>query len=351
MAHTSTSLEKNLRWGFLTLLGVGCLFVLLPFVSAILWAAILCFSTWPVYRRLLKALGNRQTLAACVMSLGAVIIILLPFVIVGVTLGDNIAELTSAARDWIKGDPRLPEWLSGIPVVGETLTQYWGDLMHGGSAVAWDKANGAMQPISKALLYVAVLLGTGVIQLTLSVFIAFFVYRDGVLIAKQLKTMVGRIGGQKAEHLLDVAGKTTRGVVHGVIGTALVQAIMAGVGFYIAGVPGAGVLSLVTFLFSVVPIGPPLIWAPASIWLLVQGQTGWGIFLFIWGIGVSSIDNVVKPWLISQGSQMPFLLIFFGVIGGVFAFGFIGVFLGPTLLAVGFRLFQEWAEMKPSELD
>ena len=118
---------------------------------------------------------------------------------------------------------------------------------------------------------------------------------------------------------------------------------MAGIGFVIAGVPGAGVLALLTFFLSVVPVGPPLVWLPAALWLFNQGSTGWGIFMLIWGVGVSSVDNVVKPWIISQGSAMPFLLIFFGVIGGALAFGFIGVFIGPTLLAVGYRLVAEWS--------
>jgi predicted PurR-regulated permease PerM len=123
----------------------------------------------------------------------------------------------------------------------------------------------------------------------------------------------------------------------------LVQAVMAGIGFFVAGVPGAALLALLTFFLSAVPIGPPLVWIPASLWLFSQGSNGWGIFMVIWGVGVSSVDNIVKPWLISQGSDMPFLLIFFGVLGGALAFGFIGVFIGPTLLAVGYRLLTEWA--------
>ena len=121
-----------------------------------------------------------------------------------------------------------------------------------------------------------------------------------------------------------------------------VLSLVLGVGFAIAGVPGAMLLGMLTFFLSVVPMGPPLVWIPAVIWLFSQGRTGMGIFMLIWGIGVSSIDNVVKPWLISQGSAMPFVLIFFGVLGGALAFGFIGVFLGPTLLAVAFRLIEEW---------
>src|SRR5262252_129740 len=154
---------------------------------------------------------------------------------------------------------------------------------------------------------------------------------------------VERIGGERGRHLLTVAGNTVRGVVYGILGTALVQAVMAGIGFVIAGVPGVSLLALLTFFSSVVPVvGTALVWLPAAFWLFHQGSTGWGIFMIIWGVGVSNVDNIVKPWLISRGSDMPFILIFFGVLGGAIAFGFIGVFLGPTLLAVGFRLVEEW---------
>ena len=154
---------------------------------------------------------------------------------------------------------------------------------------------------------------------------------------------IERISGEQGKHLLTVAGQTVRGVVYGILGTALAQAVMTGIGLFIAGVPGAALLALLTFFASIVPVvGTGLIWIPAALWLFYQGSTGWGIFMLIWGVGVASLDNIIKPWLISQGSEMPFILIFFGVIGGALAFGFIGVFLGPTLLAVGYRLTQEW---------
>ena len=161
--------------------------------------------------------------------------------------------------------------------------------------------------------------------------------------AQRLTTGVARIAGPRGKYLLDVAGNTVRGVVYGILGTAMVQGGMAGVGFAIAGVPGAALLGLLTFFLSPVPVGPPLVWIPAVIWLFHEGATGWGIFMFVWGVGVSSIDNIVKPWLISQGSRMPFIIIFFGVIGGALAFGLIGVFLGPTLLAVAYRIVEEWS--------
>jgi predicted PurR-regulated permease PerM len=180
-------------------------------------------------------------------------------------------------------------------------------------------------------------------QIALSLLLTFFILRDGNALADRLATMARRISGDQGIQLLNVAGGTVRGVVYGILGTAFAQGLMAGIGFLIAGVPGATLLGLLTFFVSVLPMGPPLVWIPAAIWLFYRGSAGWGIFMLIWGVGVSSIDNVIKPWIISRGSKMPFILIFLGVLGGALTFGLIGVFIGPTLLAVAFRLVVEWS--------
>ena len=351
MTTLTTKLEQNLGWIVLVLLLGGCLLVLRPFMSALLWAAVLCFSSWPIYRRLLVLLGNRRTLAALVMSLGMILVLLLPFVIIGSTLADNVKALTTATRHWIaEGPPTAPAWLEKVPVVGHQATEYWQSLASD-TAKLWTEAQRFIEPVSAWLLVIGIALGKGVFDLALSVFITFFLFRDGLAAAERLTTGVVRIGGERGRQLLTVAGNTVRGVVYGILGTALVQAVVAGVGFVIAGVPGAGVLALLTFFLSVLPVGPPLVWLPAAFWLFHQGSTGWGIFMLVWGMGVSSVDNVVKPWLISQGSDMPFILIFLGVLGGAIAFGFIGVFLGPTLLAVGFRLVEKWISAHRAALE
>jgi predicted PurR-regulated permease PerM len=344
MNRLRSRLEQNLGWAVLLALVVGCLVVLRPFVSALLWALVLCFSSWPVYSRMVRFLGNRRTLAALLMTLGMVLIVLLPFVIVGLTLADNVKDLTAAIRSWIEaGPPAAPAWLAKVPVVGAQATDYWQSLAQD-TAKLWSEAQRLIEPMSAWLLKAGLALGGGVMELALSVFIAFFLFRDGVFLGQRLAASVDRIGGEEGQHLLTVAGKTIRGVVYGILGTALAQAVVAGVGFLIAGVPGAALLALLTFFCSVVPVvGTALVWLPAAIWLFHQGSTGWGIFMLIWGAGVANLDNIVKPWLISQGSEMPFILIFFGVLGGALAFGFIGVFLGPTLLAVGYRLVEEWS--------
>ncbi len=344
MSPLRSKLEQTLGWAVLLALVAGCLIVLRPFVSALLWAVVLSFTSWPIYRRLLSLLGNRRTLAALAMTLGMVLILLLPFLIVGMTLADNVKELTAATRHWIAdGPPGPPEWLAKVPVVGARAAEYLRALA-ADTAKLWEEAQRFIEPVSLWLLKIGLALGAGVVELALSIFIAFFLFRDGVHLGQRLSATIERIGGERGGHLLTIAGKTVRGVVYGILGTALAQAVVAGIGFVIAGVPGAALLALLTFFASVVPIvGTALVWLPAAIWLFHLGSNGWGIFMLIWGLVVANLDNVVKPWLISQGSNMPFILIFFGVLGGALAFGFIGVFLGPTLLAVGYRLVEEWS--------
>jgi predicted PurR-regulated permease PerM len=343
MTGQENKLEQNLGWGVLLLLLGGCVLVMRPFVSAVLWAIVLSVSSWPLYRRLRKFTGNRGTLASLLMLLGMILILLVPFIIVGVTLADNVSAVSAATRKWVEGGPPSPpKWLAKLPVVGAKAVESWQSLASD-TAKLWAQAQRFIEPVSAWLLKAGLALGGGLLQLALSILIAFFLFRDGVSLAERLTTAVDRIGGERGKHLLTVANKTVRGVVYGILGTALVQAVLAGIGFVIAGVPGPALLALLTFFFSVVPIlGTGLVWIPAALWLFHEGSTGWGIFMLIWGVGVANVDNVVKPYLISQGSEMPFILVFFGVIGGALTFGFIGVFLGPTLLAVGYRLVVEW---------
>jgi predicted PurR-regulated permease PerM len=356
MNALQTKLEQNLGRGILALLLIGCLLVLWPFVTALLWATVLSFSVWPLYGRLTRWLGGRRTLAAVLLSLSMVLAVLLPFCVVGFTLGDNVADLKTATQKLLDaGLPPAPAWVSKIPLVGETAASSWNSIA-GDSAKLAEKAKTLIEPVASRLLGAGLKLGIGLIQLALSILLTFFLLRNGEALAQSLSNAFSRLVGDRGTYLLELAGKTVRGVVYGILGTALVQAVMAGFGLLIAGVPGAALLAMLTFFLSVVPGGPPLILIPAALWLFNQGSTGWGIFMLIWAVAVSTIDNFVKPWLISQGSDMPFVLILFGVLGGALAFGFIGVFIGPTLLAVGHRLVKEWSaatsaptDIKPTE--
>jgi predicted PurR-regulated permease PerM len=204
-------------------------------------------------------------------------------------------------------------------------------------------AKNMVEPARHFLLGGGMVLGSGVAQVSLAVFVSFFLYRDGQAILAALASALDKLIGAQSLAVADTVSRTVRGVMYGLLGTALAQAVVAAVGFLLAGVPAVALLSVATFLFSLIPVGPPLIWGGAAIWLFNEGRTGWGIFMLVWGMFViSGVDNVVKPMLISRGSSLPFILVLLGVMGGVLAFGFVGLFIGPTLLAVGLGLLRNW---------
>ena len=200
-----------------------------------------------------------------------------------------------------------------------------------------------LEPARSYLLGGGIMLGTGVAQMSLAAFVAFFLYRDGQALRRAINVALERIIGASAPRIASTVSQTVRGVMYGLLGTALAQALVAALGFAIAGVPGVLLLGFATFVMSLVPVGPPIIWGGAAIWLFSQGQTGWGVFMLVWGLVlISGVDNVVKPMLISRGSDLPFLLVLLGVLGGVIGFGFVGLFIGPVLLAVGYSLVRAW---------
>jgi len=262
-----------------------------------------------------------------------------------VSLADSASELIDAMRKMFEyGPPALPEWMTNLPFVGKTIANYWQTLSHDSGRLIED-LQGLISPARSVLLSGGGILFSGLLQLGLAVLVAFFLYRDGEAAATKITRITIRIGGARGGHLLNVAGSTVVSVVYGILGTALAQGVVAGIGFLIAGVPGAALLGFATFFLSVVPVGPPLIWIPAAVWLFLQGSTGWAIFMGLWGLLViSMVDNVLKPMIISHGSHLPFMLVLLGVLGGAAAFGFVGIFLGPTLLAVGYRMVNEWMD-------
>ena len=325
-----------------SLLVIGCFLVLRPFLSALMWAVILCYATWPAFSWLEYRFKGRRTLATIVMTLTVTSILVLPFVVVGLTLAENVSEWSHAIKDWLaRGLPALPQWIAELPFVGVDIAARWSAL--GSESGVEAVSSVGLTPLRNAAIAGGGVLVRGTFELAFSVFIAFFVYRSGDELALGLRQTLTRLIVSRARQFIAVAGGTIQGVVYGILGTALAQGVLAGIGFSIVRVPGALFLGLLTFFMSLIPMGPPFVWVPAVVWLVAQERYGAAIFLGIWGMFViSGIDNIVKPYLISRGSKMPFILVFLGVIGGIAAFGFLGVFLGPVLLAVGYTLLLAW---------
>lgn len=335
--------DRTLATVALALLGVGCVYVLWPFMTSLVWAAILASTCWMPLLWLDRQVKGRRVLAASLMTLAVTLVLLVPVLAVALGLADNLTELAQAASNMATaGLPDAPLWLRDLPLVGGWLHEYWQRLAHDGHRLMAELGKFA-KPAQDMALTAGAVVARGLIDLTLSVFLAFFIFLHGEALATRLHAALVRLAGERAAYLIDITKGTIHGVIYGILGTALAQGVLASIGFLIAGVPGAMLLGVVTFFASVVPVGPPMVWGGAAIWLFQQGEIGWAVFMAAWGFFlVSTVDNVIKPFIISRGSSLPFAVVFLGVLGGVLAFGVIGAFLGPTLLALGYRLLGEW---------
>ena len=332
----------------LVMLIVGCFMVLQPFLSAIVWAAILCATLWPLFVHLTRWLRGRSGVEALATVLLITLTLLAPFVIVGVTIAENADRVSNAVQKAIEGGPpEPPAWVVALPLVGDQIARTWSTFANDNGRL-FDLARQFIEPVRKVVVASGATLLGGILQLALSIFIAFFFLRDGDAVIGRAHSAIDRIAGERGHRLALIATLTVRGVVIGILGTALAQGVLMAIGLWIAGIKAAPLLGLATFFLSPVPIGPPLVWIPAGLLLIHGGETGWGIFVLVWGlVVVSSVDNFLKPMLISRGSDLPFILVLLGVLGGAVAFGFIGVFIGPVLIAVGYALLKEWASNEP----
>ena len=263
--------DRVLGFAALGFLIVGCFLVLRPFLSAVLWAAILATTVWPVFRWVDQRLPGWRNTSALLTTLATALVLVAPFVVVAVGLGSNVAELAAATRTLLEGGlPDAPQWLRDIPFVGERLHAYWQGFAHNGQRLVAELGQ-LVEPAKGLVLNGSRAIGMGVFHLMLSVLIVFFLFRDGESVTAHLAAVLERLAGARGRRLLHLAHGTVGGVVYGIIGTALAQGVLAGIGFAVAGVPGALLLGLATFFLSAVPVGPPLIWGPAAFWLFQQG--------------------------------------------------------------------------------
>lgn len=328
----------------IVIVAVGCYTVLSPFIPAVLFAAVTASVSWPVFTRIKQKIGGRASPAALIMTILLVSLVVVPLSLLAISVAQSMGVLVDALQALVtRGPIKPPGWLNTVPIIGEPLTRYWQRLVVNQDELSTLLKN-LYEPAKNIVLASSKAVGTSFLQMTFATFICFFFYRDGPIILQSLRSVMHKLADDQGDELLDTIDKTLTGVVHGIFGTALAQAAVAYIGLLIAGVPAALALSAGTFFLSLVPIGPPLIWCSAAIWLFYQGAIGWSIFLVLWGLlAISSIDNFLKPYLISRTSNLPMLLIVLGVFGGIVSFGFVGIFIGPPILAIGLTLVRYWA--------
>jgi predicted PurR-regulated permease PerM len=338
--------EQYARVAGIALLVIGCFLVVRPFLAAMLFAAVLCLSTWPAFNWVRDRLGGRSTATALVFVLAMLIAIALPVALAAHSIATHSAAAIDLVRGYIdRGPHELPAWLTGLPLVGASIDEYWHKLVGSRDEIV-GLARRLMEPARGFLVTAGGAAGEGLLQILLAIFVAFFFYRDGDAVARMIQAGMTRLAGsEQGVSMLATVQNAVKGVVYGLIGTALAQAAVALLGFLIAGVPAAALLAALTFILSLVPMGPVLVWGGAAAWLYAQGQSGWAMFMVAYGVLIiSSVDNFVKPILMSRAGGLSMLLVVLGVFGGAVAFGLIGLFVGPALLAVAWSLLNAWLE-------
>lgn len=345
MQQISSAQKQIIQIAIVALLLIGCIAVLMPFTGTLLLAVIICVTTAPAHRLVLARCGGRSSLTALLMSVLLILLLVVPMALLSGSLANGVEVAVAYFRPLLEnGLPNeAPRWVSEFPLIGSFIGDYWHTLV-----ASREEMNELLRqfiaPTRRLALATVSLFGQGLLQLVMVIFFVFFIFRDADAYAGALRTGSRKLAGDLGERMLKLAEGTVTSVMIGIVGTAAAQAVVAMIGFLIAGVPGVIMLTFATFFFSMVPvIGATLIWLGAAFWLYQGGQPGWAIFMVLWGMfGISSVDNIVKPILISRTSSLPMLLIIIGVFGGVLVFGFIGLFLGPTLLALGQVLIREW---------
>jgi len=319
---------------------VTSLWVLRPFLPALVWATTIVVATWPVMLAVQRRLGKRW-LAVAVMTLALVIVFVVPLLAAIGTIvhhKDDIGAWVESLKTGRYDEP--PTWVAGIPLVGETLDEAWRSLAAEGGV-----GHRIAPEMGTAVRWLIAQLGTAgtvLVQILLTIAITGVLYFNGESAARAILDFARRAGGQRGEDAVRLAGKSIRGVAMGVVVTALVQSILGGIGLVIAGVPLAPLLTAIMFLAAVAQIGAVPVLACAVIWLYVKDSNGWATALLVWTGIVGTLDNVLRPVLIKRGANLPLLLIFAGVVGGLMAFGLVGIFIGPIVLAVTWTLCTAW---------
>jgi predicted PurR-regulated permease PerM len=328
----------------LALIG-SSIWILRPFIGAIVWATTIVVATWPLMISVQTWLWNKRALAVTVMTLLLLCVLVVPLTFAVVTIVSNIDDIAA----WVKSldtlkMPSLPEWLVNLPFIGAHAARAWNRV----AAVGVQEATAKVAPyVGGVLLWFAAQLGSiGVllVEFLLTVLLAAAMYASGERATQWLVRFGRRLAGQGGENAVFLAGQTIRGVALGVVVTALAQTVFSGLGLVIAGVPFVVVLTGAMLIMSIAQIGVMPVLGCAVAWLYWSGASGWGTFLLVWTIVAGAMDNFLRPILIRKGADLPLLLIFAGVIGGLLALGLIGIFVGPVVLAVADALLNAWID-------
>ncbi|EXI77720.1 MAG: putative inner membrane protein [Candidatus Accumulibacter appositus] len=322
--------------------------ILRPFLPALIWATMVVVATWPVMLRVQRHLGNRRAPAVMVMTVLVLLVLVVPLSLAIATLVDNAPQIVSWGRFVATFEvPPPPDWVPGLPLIGHKLDQAWMQLAVAGTSELTAKIAPYAGNLTKWFAREVGSFGLVFVQFLLTVALSAVLYSSGEKAADEARRFGRRLAGERGEGAVVLAAQAVRAVALGVGITAFVQSVLGGIGLAIAGVPFATVLTALMFMLCIAQLGPTLLLAPAVVWLYWSGDTGWGTFLLVWTVIVGTMDNFLRPLLIKQGADLPLLLILAGVIGGLLAFGLVGIFVGPVVLAVSYTLLEAWLRDGP----
>ncbi|WII95615.1 AI-2E family transporter [Moraxella haemolytica] len=345
------ALQRLLALTLLTILILLCFQIVKFFISPAIWGAILAYITFPLYRFFHKKVHLSPTLSALIMTVGISLAIGVPLVAGVFFLQQEVISFYSMAIHRLQaGYIDLPNNIKNLPVIGQQIKNILWEINKDPEA-----SMTAVRTWVQSHLYYGKMAFDAILKnlakLGMALMTLFFFYRDGHILMKQIRQAMRNIIGDRIDNYIDSVGATTQAVIYGIGLTAVVQALLAGVGYAIAGAPNPILLTVITFVVALIPFGTPFAWGGVALWLLSQGHTTEGIGLGLWGILVISwVDNLIRPIVISGATKIPFIIIFIGVLGGLTAFGFVGLFIGPVVLAIGLAVWREWVSQHKNEI-
>jgi predicted PurR-regulated permease PerM len=328
---------------FIALLIASTFWVLRPFLVAILWATIVTVAAWPRFMKLEAFVGGRRKLAVAIMTAVILLVVFVPVTLALATIVRNANRITTEIRSFATMSlPASPGWLARVPFAGERIAGTWDRF----AALDPEQRTAALTPYLQTSLqwFVAKAgsIGTMLLQFLLTTIIAAILFANGETVREGILRFARRLAGQPGYEVAILAAHAIRSVVLGVVVTALIQTVIGGAGLLLSGVPATSLLTAAMLFFCLSQLGPTPVLLPATIWLYWSGRTGWGTALLLIAVVAGTIDSFVRPVLIRRGADLPLLLIFAGVIGGLIAFGIIGLFIGPVILAVTYTLLKAW---------
>ncbi len=327
----------------LGLIGVS-VWVLRPFIAPLIWAATIVIATWPLMCRLQTWLGGSRVAASAVMTLAVLSVFFVPLALAIATVLDNADTVSHWIRQATTTLPgsEPPAWLASLPLVGQRAADFWREVTTQNLSPLLARVTPYFGTLASQAFKHLGAIGAVTVEFLLTVCLCAVLYAWGEAAARKVRAIARTLAGERGVRTTALAGASIRGVALGVVVTALIQAVLAGLGLAAAGIPGAALLTALMLLLSIAQLGTLPVLIPATIWVFLSGETPWGVALAIWSVFVATMDNVLRPWLIRQGADLPVLLIFAGVIGGLMAFGLIGLFIGPVVLAVTYTLLEAW---------